>query len=288
MNLDSGIYRIVNTKNGKCYVGSALSGNKRREEHKNDLKSNRHHNRYLQNAWNKHGEECFKFEVLLYCDRENLLFYEQRAIDVYQSADGRGYNLSPTAGSTLGMEFTEEAKKKISESLMGNIPWNKGKPWSDEMKLKLSKAHKGQVSWSKGKTGVYSKDTIKKMSEARKGVVPWNKGKTGVYSEGTRRKMSEACIGRPSPNKGKSPSEEARQKMREAKENYIPWNKGKKTGTLSEEHRRKIGLGGIGRKHSEETKQKMSKAHKGKIFSREHRQKLSEAKRKGNMNASAL
>lgn len=50
-----------------------------------------------------------------------------------------------------------------------------------------------------------------------------------------------------------------------------------KQRTLSEEHKRKIGLASKGRKHSEETKRKMSEVHKGKHPSEETRMKLSKS-----------
>ncbi len=39
---------------------------------------------------------------------------------------------------------SEETKKKISETLKGNVPVNKGKPMSEEQKLKLKEAWIGR------------------------------------------------------------------------------------------------------------------------------------------------
>lgn len=50
------------------------------------------------------------------------------------------------------------------------------------------------------------------------------------------------------------------------------WNKGKR---LSEEHRRAIGKGNIGRKVSEETREKQRKAKLGKKLSEEHKKSIS-------------
>lgn len=45
---------------------------------------------------------------------------------------------------------SEETKRKISESLKGNIPWNKGKKMTQEFCRKVSAAQKGRVPWNKG------------------------------------------------------------------------------------------------------------------------------------------
>ena len=53
---------------------------------------------------------------------------------------------------------------------------------SDETKRKISESLKGNVAWNKGKTGIYSEETRKQMSESAKervkrGILPDNTGK---------------------------------------------------------------------------------------------------------------
>jgi hypothetical protein len=84
-----------------------------------------------------------------------------------------------------GMSLNKETKKKISDSLNGNTPWNKGMKMSDEYKSKLSEAHKGQKAWNKGMklpSHDTSEETKKKIGEANKGRSPFSKGKHRVYS----------------------------------------------------------------------------------------------------------
>jgi group I intron endonuclease len=45
-----------------------------------------------------------------------------------------------------GMPKSDETREKISASLMGNTPWNKGKPMSEESKLKLSASQKARLA----------------------------------------------------------------------------------------------------------------------------------------------
>lgn len=65
-----GIYRIVNTVNGKVYVGSTRRTFRVRwSTHRADLKSGRHGNRALQQDWVELGPDVFSFEILEVCER---------------------------------------------------------------------------------------------------------------------------------------------------------------------------------------------------------------------------
>lgn len=103
--MDTGVYCWLNKVNGKRYVGSsAISLKGRKEGHLKLLRKKGHYNRHLQAAWNKYGEEQFDFDVLCYCEPEECVTQEQAWIDHYQAANDKyGYNLSPTAGSVLGV-----------------------------------------------------------------------------------------------------------------------------------------------------------------------------------------
>lgn len=59
----------------------------------------------------------------------------------------------------IGKTVTEETRQKIRESLIGNIPWNKGKKMSAETNKKNSESHKGYT---------HSAETKKKMSESHR------------------------------------------------------------------------------------------------------------------------
>ena len=107
----SGIYVILNTTNGHRYVGSAEKLRVRERHHWRRLALGKHINRYLQNAWNLYGEAAFEFVVLHYCERADLVLFEQRAIDLLRPE----YNLSPSAGSSLGLSRSLETREKMSE-----------------------------------------------------------------------------------------------------------------------------------------------------------------------------
>lgn len=134
----SGVYCITNRTNGKRYIGSAAwSFRKRLSEHLTRLIRGNHHSRHLQHAFNRDGEEVFEFSILLICDARSCVMYEQIFMDHYKSANDRfGYNISPTAGSLLGIKHSPETVRKNSLAQRGRIH-------SVETKAKMSKAAKG-------------------------------------------------------------------------------------------------------------------------------------------------
>ena len=57
------IYKIINVENGHFYVGSTIEIEKRKKRHFKDLKDGRHHSMYLQRAYDKYGENSFRFII---------------------------------------------------------------------------------------------------------------------------------------------------------------------------------------------------------------------------------
>jgi len=132
--LTSGIYQIRNLVNGKIYVGSAVDLKARWRLHKANLKSNKHHSKYLQNAWNKYKGEAFLFEILIKCPINELIALEQYYMDFYQPE----YNICRTAGSVLGIKRSEETRKKM-------ILIKTGLVHSEETKRKISFSKRGKT-----------------------------------------------------------------------------------------------------------------------------------------------
>lgn len=121
----SGIYKITNIVNNKIYIGSSRNIKNRWFKHTALLRHNKHENKHLQNAWNKYGEENFKFEIVEQCEVEELLIREQFYLDsllfaqeFISNKDIRfyklGYNQTPISNGDYN---TEESKRKISETL---------------------------------------------------------------------------------------------------------------------------------------------------------------------------
>lgn len=181
----SGIYIIANTQNGMIYIGQAKDIRDRWRDHKNDLAKSKHKNRHLQNAYNKYGSDCFKYQILEYCPVEKLDEREQHFLDVYMPKR-ICYNIALHPRTTTGTKLTDEHKRKISEALY------RRPPASEETRERLSEAlighvlsveTKSKISASRKGTKV-SEETKQKLSLQRKGV---------PHSEDHKRKLSEAA-----------------------------------------------------------------------------------------------
>ena len=129
------IYAIENIANGKVYVGSTSNTYSRWMDHKSALRRGNHHSYRLQEDWNTYGMESFNFKVIEDCVlEEERLNREQYWIDkLSSSSEELGYNISPTAGTTLGRRHREDAKIKMSAT-------HTGKTLSDDHKEHIAKA----------------------------------------------------------------------------------------------------------------------------------------------------
>lgn len=99
------IYSIINNSTGQRYVGKTVNINKRKNDHFNKLRNNKHINQKLQNAWNKYGEENFSFSYEIYDDitEKELNLLEIQNIEKYNSFyDGYNLTIGGDGGNTRG------------------------------------------------------------------------------------------------------------------------------------------------------------------------------------------
>jgi group I intron endonuclease len=174
MTKTCGIYKITNNVNGNFYIGSSNDIRLRWINHKHLLRRGISPNTILQSAWNKYGEDVFQFSIVIKCDPQDLVFYEQKfidemspkynaALDVVAPMQGRKHSeetkakigdahrgmIRPIgtgakiANILFGRKASDEARANISAGLMGN-QYTKGHKASEETKAKMREAHKGQ------------------------------------------------------------------------------------------------------------------------------------------------
>ena len=117
------IYAIRNKTNGAEYIGSAVANrlDKRWVRHRTDLRSGKHHSRFLQRAWDKYGELSFEFIRVEEVEDAVLLRTEQRYLDARKSGLPRGmtYNVCWKAGNCFGRKASAGTKRRLSLSHMG-------------------------------------------------------------------------------------------------------------------------------------------------------------------------
>ena len=134
--MKSGIYSITCLINNKKYIGYATNLQKRKGNHFDDLRDNKHRNNHLQNAYNLYKKENFLFEIVEYCRVADLCILEHYWAHFYDVWDrDKGYNIDKTNPDGKAKR-SEETCKKIGDA-------HRGKFVTDETKEKISKSKKG-------------------------------------------------------------------------------------------------------------------------------------------------
>lgn len=211
--MNTGIYEIVNTTNGYRYIGSSMAIRTRWRTHRWHLGRGTHHSPHLQASWNKHGAGAFAFRVLLYCERADLIAYEQAAIDGLRPE----YNVAPNASLPNGVPMSLAGRERLSQRMRGNTN-TLGLKHSPETRELIRRARMGNTA-TRGRK--LSAEHVAKVVAAHRGA------KRSVES---RARMSAAMTGKKHPPrsaewsanlsaalKGKPKSPESIAKMKETK-----------------------------------------------------------------------
>lgn len=215
------IYKICNIVNGKFYVGSTVDSRKRFWAHRKALRAGTHDCTYLQRAWNKYGEDCFKFEIIEQLgSREELYPAEQRWLDehfgqaycynVAAHADSPMRDASPEMRALLaertkawlereghprtGAEHTEQTKKQMSAMRKGKASgiehYRYGKTVSEEVRKKIGDAQRGKAKAPGRKVSEEGMAKIRAAAEAGH-YAHWAGRK---HSDSSRDKMGRAVV----------------------------------------------------------------------------------------------
>lgn len=169
------IYKIRNVINDHYYVGSTVDSRKRFWAHRKALRNGNHDCIHLQRAWNKYGEDCFKFEIVAqYEDRSELYPAEQKWLDEHFGKD-YCYNVAGHADSPM-RDATPEMRARLSEKTkawhMVNPHPRLGEKHSKDTKLLMGERrkgkHAGENHYRYGKN--VDEATRKKIGDTQRGV----------------------------------------------------------------------------------------------------------------------
>ena len=120
-----GIYKIYCKENNRTYIGSSNNIERRFKEHISNLKNNRHINNYLQNSWNKYGEDSFSFTIITVCYEQERFKLEQFYIDITKNLFNH----------VLQIENSHYKKRFISDETLSKMKQSQNKRlWTKEQK----------------------------------------------------------------------------------------------------------------------------------------------------------
>ena len=156
-----GIYEILNIKNNKRYIGQSIHVRNRLFKHISMLRNNNHICKHLQDSWNKYGEENFQFNVIEYCNIEDLDKKEDFYIAKYQAnKNAYGYNYRINNKTNRGLKWSEEQREKMKNAIENN-PWYK----NHTIPLEIM-----QKAWESSRNKIWTEEERKKHSKILTGT----------------------------------------------------------------------------------------------------------------------
>lgn len=178
------IYKILNTINGKFYIGRTIHPNVRKRQHFSMLRKNIHHCIKLQNAYNKYNKEDFIFIIIETCFNSEKR--EQELLDIINYKDSYNISKSSLGGGIKennpnwkgGVTFCKCGNRisSVSKTCMRckditgkNNPFY-GKTHSNEFKQKMSNNMKGNYKGNQEKPVIIENVEYNSVSLASKAL----------------------------------------------------------------------------------------------------------------------
>lgn len=181
------VYLATNTVNGKLYVGKAMDLARRQNEHLGDARRDMPRSA-LGRAIRKYGRQAFTFDVLEeYESEDDALWWEGWWIQYLSTKTPHGYNVTDGGRGAVGVVFSPERRKKISEALTG-------KKLSEAHRRALSESHQGHRPSAEAIEKSRLKNIGQKRSpETREKIAAKQRGHHRPWSE-RRRKAQPAVV----------------------------------------------------------------------------------------------
>jgi group I intron endonuclease len=132
---------MINNPINEIYIGQTINLKRRINNYKNYNKLI--HQRQLKESFIKFGYEKHNIKILMVCNHDELNFWEEFYIKLFDSFEGK-HGLNRTSGGKShkrmkGILKNDEWKLKISQSHRGK----KRKPFSEEWRKNISISHIG-------------------------------------------------------------------------------------------------------------------------------------------------
>ena len=125
-----GVYKITNPI-GEIYIGASKNLQRRFKEYK---KSNKYQRKIFESI-SKYGVENHIFEIIEECSIEKLNERERYNQEIYNSVE-KGLNCQYVNTNFKKRKLSKETCLRISKSLKGKIPYNKGLKLTEESIIK--------------------------------------------------------------------------------------------------------------------------------------------------------
>ena len=109
----SGVYEIVNTITGNCYIGSTVDLEKRKREHFRESTWKQKPNKPLYKYMKQYGKNNFLFRPIWLCVPTELKKYEQIAIEKYNPK----YNIRDACTGLSKEEYRKQYYKEKADSI---------------------------------------------------------------------------------------------------------------------------------------------------------------------------
>ena len=134
----AGVYQIYNTETGKRYIGSSIDVERRLKEHKRNLKSHKHRNQHLQNAWNKYEEYLIRLVSAEELSEDAVIFLsqnDQRYAENLRKVSGREVRIDQ--GIKLGgLSITDSVQGFIIDKTLDGSLEDQKKSFSSKYSFK--------------------------------------------------------------------------------------------------------------------------------------------------------
>ncbi len=163
----AGVYKFTNKTNGKVYIGETKHMRNRMSKYRHKRKTGEIH--LISRAFHKYGFENFKYDVLesfpLGTPKSTLLDREEFWIRIYNALDKEiGYNILPRGVDQTGRKMSQHTKDCLRKA-------NLGRKHTEETRRQMSQSRMGEKNWNFGRKGPLCVSYGRKMTEEHKKIL---------------------------------------------------------------------------------------------------------------------